>query len=115
MKIIIEDKELIIKYRQKKDLKDIYDNICENSLGMNLNEIHIKYEIKEEDKKIKVFGNNFLDNNYNCKIVFNRRIYNISTHLDLIKMNKNKKLIEIKLKGIKSIIVANGMFNECSS
>ena len=40
MKIKIEDKELIIKYRQKQFLNDIYDNICENTLGMNLNEIH---------------------------------------------------------------------------
>ena len=35
------------------------------------------------------------------------------THLNLTKMNKNKKLIEIILKGIKSIKVAKCIFNEC--
>ena len=41
MKIKMDDKELIIKYKSKKVHKDIYDKICENTMGINLNEIHI--------------------------------------------------------------------------
>ena len=43
MKINVEDRELIIKFMKNKYKKDIYDRICENTMGINLNEIHIKY------------------------------------------------------------------------
>ena len=42
MKIKVDDRELIIKCRKKNNLKGIYEKICENTMGMNLNEIHIK-------------------------------------------------------------------------
>ena len=96
MKIEIENRELIIKNRQKKDLKDIYDNICENILGMNLNEIHIKYELKEEDNNIRLFGDFFRNFNYNCKIIFNSRIHNIATYLNFIKMSMENTLMKMK-------------------
>ena len=116
MKIKVENKELIIKYRCKKVDKDIYDKICENTMGINLNEIHIKYKLKEEDDKIRIFGDIFQFNNYNiCKIVWNYKICNLKSHLALKNINKNKKLIGIKLRGIKSIIFAQEMFAGCSS
>ena len=65
MKIYIEDREILIKSRKKKHLKDIYDKICENTMGINLNEIHIKYEIKKEDNKIRLFSDEFIKINYN--------------------------------------------------
>ena len=75
MKIKIEDKELIIKYRNKKRFSEIYDKICENTMSINLNEIHIKYKIKREDNKIRIFGDKFIYHNYNnCKIVWNHKI-----------------------------------------
>ena len=116
MKIKMDEKELIIKYRSKKVYKDIYDKVCENSMGINLNEIHIKYEIKNKNNTIRLFGDKFIDYNYNnCKIVWNYKIYNLKSHLALKKINKNKNTIEIKLKGIKSIIFAQEMFLSCSS
>ena len=114
MKINVEDRELIIKYRKNKYHKDIYDRICENTMGINLNEIHIKYEIKKEDNKLRIFGDTFIYNNYNnCKIIWNYKKYNLVSHLDLKEINK--KFIEIKLRGIKSIIFVNKMLFECSS
>ena len=65
MKINVENRELIIKYRKNKYQKDIYDRICENTMGINLNEIHIKYEIKKEDNKLRIFGDTFIKYNYN--------------------------------------------------
>ena len=101
MKINVEDRELIIKYRKNKYQKDIYDRICENTMGINLNEIHIKYKIKKEDKKIRIFGDGFIKYNYkNCKIILNGKVYNLVSHLDIKKMKINKKLIEIKLINI---------------
>ena len=117
MKIKMDDKELIIKYKSKKVYKDIYDKICENTMGINLNEIHIKYKIKKEDNKIRIFGNKFIHMNYNnCKILWNYKIYNLISHLDL-KHTKTKFVseIKIKLKGIKRIKIAKEMFSNCSS
>ena len=91
MKINVENRELIIKYRKNKYQMDIYDRICENTMGINLNEIHIKYKIKKEDKVIRIFGDRFINYNYiNCKIVWNYKIYNLKPHLD-IKNKKKKK------------------------
>ena len=116
MKINIEDRELIIKYRKNKYQNGIYDRICENTMGINLNEIHIKYKTKKEDNKIRLFGDKFIYYNYNnCKIILNGKVYDIVSHFDIKKMKINNKIIEIKLRGIKNIILANGMFYECSS
>ena len=116
MKINIEKRELIIKYRKNKYQKDIYDRICENTMGINLNEIYIKYEIKKEDNKLRIFGDVFIEyNNNNCKIILNGKVYDLVSHLNIKKMKKNNKLIEIKLRGIKNIIFANEMLFECSS
>ena len=65
MKINVEDRELIIKYRKNKYENDKYDRICENTMGINFNEIQIKYEIKKEDNKLRIFGDTFIKNNYN--------------------------------------------------
>ena len=110
-----EERELIIKNRKNKRLKNIYEKLCENTMGMNLNEIHIKYEIKNKDEKIRILGNKFVNNNYNnCKIIVNGKIYSLTTHLDIKKCKINKKIIDIKLRGIKKIITPIEMFFECS-
>ena len=111
-----EERELIIKNRKNKRLKNIYEKLCENTMGMNLNEIHIKYEIKNKDEKIRIFGNKFVNNNYNnCKIILNGKKYNLISHLDIKDRIINGKLLVIKLRGIKSIKNAGDLFSECSS
>ena len=64
MKIKIGYRKLIIKY-SNNSIINIYDRICENSMGINLNEIRMKYEIKKEDKKLRIFGDEFIKNNIN--------------------------------------------------
>ena len=64
----------------------MYNKICEYTMGMNLNEIHIKYKAKEEENKIRRFGSNFIKNNYNnCNIVLNGLKYKLITYLDIKK------------------------------
>ena len=65
MNIKYEDRELVIKYKKNKNHKEIYDIICKNTMGINLNEIHIKYEIKKEDNKLRIFGDEFVALNNN--------------------------------------------------
>ena len=115
MKIKVEDKELIIKYRSKKVYKDIYDKICENTMGINLNEIHIKYKIKKEDNKIRIFGNKFIHMNYNnCKIVINGKEKELVSFYDIERLEENE-ILEIKLKGINNIKDISNMFSNCPS
>ena len=47
-KIWNKKRELIVKSRKNKGYQEIYYKICENTMGINLNEIHIKYELKKE-------------------------------------------------------------------
>ena len=116
MKINIESRELIIKSRRNQNFKNIYYKICENTIGMNINEIHIKYRIKKNNNKYRIFGKNFVQNNYNnCKIILNGKIYNLVADLEIKNCNKKKDIFEIKLRGIKNIIIASEMFFECSS
>ena len=86
MKINVENRELIIKYRKNKYQMDIYDRICENTMGINLNEIYIKYEIKKEDNKLRILGDTFIEYNYNnCKIILNGKVYDLVSHLEIKK------------------------------
>ena len=114
MKIKYEDRELMLKCRKYQIFKDLNDKIIENTMGINLNEIHIKYEMKKEDNQLRVFGENFIKNNDdNCKIILNGIPYKLQSQLNIKKTTK--KLIEIKLRGIKTIIYAKEMFYKCSS
>ena len=57
-----------------------------------------------------------MKSNYkNCKIILNGKVYDLLSHLDIKRMRRNNKLIEIKLRGIKNIIFANEMLFECTS
>ena len=82
-----------------------------------LNCIILKYKIKETDKKIKILGEDFIENNNEkCKIINNKKEFDLSEYFDL-EINKefNKNILEIKLTGIKNITNAYGMFSGCSS
>ena len=120
MKVNINYKELIIKIGKKSsNLKkfDIINKISENSFGADLNEIHIKYEIKKlKYKKLKILGNSFVENNCNnCQIIYNGKIFNLLKEIKIDKIIKIKGIIIIKLKGIKTIKLANGFFSRCDS
>ena len=63
---------------------DILKNLSEN-------EISLIYEISEKNKEkgvIKIFGNNFVQNNIDiCKIMHENKVYNLSENFD-IKISK---------------------------
>ena len=76
-------------------------------MGINKNEIHIKYLIKF----IKV-------NNKKCYIIYNEKRYNLMPFLDISKCgkkDKNEIIIEIRLIGLKNIKRFDAMFYKCSS
>ena len=76
--------------------------------------ISMNYIIKENDKKIKIFGSNFAKTyEDSCKIIYERKKYKLTEYFEF--ENNGNKLLEIKLFGILNITDLSGMFNGCSS
>ena len=76
-----------------------------------LNEMIIKYNIKNKDEKIKLFGTKFIKNNKDkCKIIVEGIEQEICEYLDINENMKNKGILEIKLKEIKTITNMSYMF-----
>ena len=57
----------------------------------NDDEIEIIY-LSNEERKVKMFGSNFVDNNkQKCKIIYNNKEYELQEYLnDIDKKNNNK-------------------------
>ena len=87
-----------IENNEEKNKKEENNN---NKNSINLeerNEIIIEYNIKRE-KKVKIFGYNFIKNNKNiCKIIYEDKEYELTEYFD-IKNIKND-ILKIKLKNI---------------
>ena len=93
-----------------------------NNNGLNINntnEMIIIYKIngkdnQDEDKyEIKLFGEKFIENNKNnCKIIIDNKEQDL---IEYLKINKNEKILKIKLKEIKTITNMSYMFYGCKS
>ena len=83
-----------------------------------MNEINIKYLIKENEEEIKLFGEEFVNNNKgNCILTFNSKDYELCEYInyDEYKINKNEDIFEIVLKEKKKITNMSYMFDDCES
>ena len=81
MNIKINERELIIRNKTIFDDDTIYNKITEDSMGINKNEIHIKYLIKF----IKV-------NNKKCYIIYNEKRNNLMLFQILVNSVKKIKM-----------------------
>ena len=55
------------------------------------NEIIIRYNIKENENKIKIFGKDFIKNNKNiCKIIYEDKEYELQEYFEFKNIKKNK-------------------------
>ena len=80
------------------------------------NEILVIYKINQNDKTIKLFNIEFVNNNKkNCKIIVEGKEYELLEEFDIKNIHKNKDILEIKLKGIKNITNMFAIFYGCSS
>ena len=97
-----------------KQLKNIKLQQLSNQ-GININD-DIIYKPNNEDK-VRIFGNRFVCNNKeNCKIIYNKKEYELKEYFnDIDKKYNNKDEIKIKLKGINNITNMNCMFRDCKS
>ena len=90
-----------------KNILDIYNK-------MNNNEINIIYKIKDNDKRVKIFGSEFVKNNKNnCEIIYEDKEYELNEYFNI--PNNIKDELKIKLRDINNIINMSCIFYECSS
>ena len=98
--------------------KDNVDKINElNNITQNKKEDTIKiiYKINNQEKRIKIFGTEFVNLNKNvCKIIFQNKIYNLKEYFDCSKC-KNESFLKIKLSGISYIKDIEQMFHNSTS
>ena len=93
--------------------KDFIPRILKIYNGMNNNEIDLIYNIINNEKEIKIFGDDFVTNNKNlCKILYNNKEYALTSKF-VIHSNEDN-ILKIKLKGINNITNLNSMFEGCS-
>ena len=94
-----------------KEKEDIYYDNNEINDG-----IKIIYKVNKYDKKIKIFGEKFVENNrYHCNIKYENKLINLIEYLVISHDNKLKDKLEIRLIGINNIINASYMFDNCIS
>ena len=117
---IYNNEEDLVNIINSKNIENQLINILKTYQKMTKYEFSliIKYKINNNDKKLKIFGEDFVKiNKENCSIIINNQESELSEYIDLEKYNKipENNLIEIKLIGINNIKKAYCMFYKCSS
>ena len=80
---------------------------------MNKNEIDLVYNIPNNEKKIKIFGNEFVGINKDiCKIIYKNKEYELTEYFNC--QDEKENLLKINLKGINNAIVLDNMLEGCS-
>jgi hypothetical protein len=106
----------IIKIYDKMNNKYNEDNEDDDDNDDNniKNEIIVRYEIKEDAQKIKLFGNEFIKNNKNnFEFFVNGILFNIRDEIDNSFWKKEDKIIEIKLIEKNKCRSMKSMFSGC--
>ena len=123
--IITEIKDIVSYYENFiNDINKSIENNKVSNISENFNKIMsnykdshrdiIKYKINEGDKKIRIFSQNFVLNNWdNCKIICDEKEYELTEYFDLENYSKNKKFLEIKLKLHRDMKDISFMFSDC--
>ena len=101
---------IIIEFNKKENG---INEIKNSNINLDANELTIIYKINNSDKRIKLFGKKFIENNKkNCKIIIDNKEQEIIEYIDINKKMKMKNELEIKLKEIKTITNLSYMFGD---
>ena len=108
-----KDEEYINSYDKKESKDEDYHNNENNKrIIQKKNLIKLTY-INKDDKKIKIFGKNFVKmNRGKCKIKYKNQDYDLTEYFDVLDDHKGN--LEIFLEGIDKITDASEMFSDCS-
>ena len=89
-------------------------NIYDYMTNIYINKINIIYNVDKNEKKIRIFGENFIKNNENkYKIIIEGKEYNLIEEFNVKSINIKDNL-EIKLKINGNITDMSYMFSGCS-
>ena len=96
--------------------EDIKDKLKKKNIIIDknrpLNEMEIEYNIKKNDKEIKIFGEAFIKNNKDkAKLIIDNKEQELTDIIKIENNKKNLKSIKIKLKEIKPINNMSYMFD----
>ena len=108
---IIKEKEQKVYILQVNKNNQKKSNIETIKDIKKINKMTIKYNIKNDDKSIKLFGNQFIDKNkYNCKIIIEGKEQNICERIFLNEEMRNKKILTVELIETKTITDMSYLF-----
>ena len=86
---------------------------------MNKNEFLIEYKINEDDRKIRLFGRQFVSRNGNkCKLVIDNKKLDLLEFIEIDNISKhlvNKNIFKLRLLVINEINDCSKMFCDCKS
>ena len=102
----------------EKDEQDMTkDNEVKNIVKKDMmDKMTIIYNIENNLTKIKLFGDNFVNQNKNnCYLIIDGKQRELCSELNLNNIQKENNILEIKLIESKIITNMNGMFSECLS
>ena len=109
---IIDDLNNVIK---SNNAIDKFNNIFDLYRQMNIDEITLIYNIKDK-KEIKLFDGEFFERYKGyCNLIIDGKEQELKEKHTIIKDDKDKDFLEIKLNGITNITNMNGIFSWCSS
>ena len=96
----------------KRQGEDYYENYFDGT-----DNIDIFYQIKGNQEKLKLFGDEFVKNNINnCKIIIDGNEYKLCNYINIADFNyDDSKIFKIQLTGIKSITDMSYMFHKCDN
>jgi len=96
----------------KRQGKDYYENYFDGT-----DNIDIFYQAKDNQEKLKLFGDDFVKNNINnCKIIIDGNEYELCNYINIANFNcDDSKIFKIQLTGIKSITDMSYMFHKCNN
>ena len=117
-KIIYNMKNEDIKNNKEEKKKNYLHELIGKKNEDKEDEITIRYKIEDimDRKEIRLFGDEFVKNNRRkCKIIIDKKEFNLKTYVDINVNQLNNGIFEIKLKGIKKVTNMSYMFYNCES
>ena len=121
-KILGEENQNILIFRDEDEDVEIF---CKDyikwldeqfSYEEEKNIYSIKYAINEDEEKIKIFGEIFVDNNKNnCSIIYESKKYELSSYFKIKEKIKFRNELVIKLVINNPINNLSYMFYKCSN
>ena len=79
------------------------------------NEIKINYRVNESNKKIQLFGEDFVNNNKEkCKMIIEGKEYELLSNFEINNLS-NKEKLELRLNILSEFTDMKSMFYKCES